>query len=679
MNTTRIAFKHRWLALTVVLLWLIASCSPSEKADEMLLGKGDTPNCSKNWTVLVYAAAHNNLERFEVTSLAEMARVGSSDQINVVVQMDRGTGEKGEYGEEQTSKNTSLIWKGTRRMYIREGTIDYLEDLKEQNSADPQTLANFIQWGIKKYPANHYALFFMDHGNAWAGAFHDDAANARMPLPGIRQGLEDGLAQSAVKQFDIITFHTCLMANLAVATELAPYTRYLIGSEEVLYTDGKVWDYYGTLNYLKNKPNALARDLADAIFDGFTQQCQRVQDKLATKCFDRITYSILDTQHVSELANQVHSLADEIYPWFATEERKWVSLLKSRYATEEYGSWGTSQVVDLKYLTEQLSAQAIPDSWQAKIKDIQETIPKVVIRAHKGRDGTYLGHAMGLSIYFPKTRPLEGNIFNDLKIYSQTKFAQMKANTTSQGWGGLVLTTYLSKAIDAPPKLGPVSTTKGINEVMINSTLDKPMYANYLLAFIAIPDAKAENRMRLIHSLPTAPANNVLASIDLQKVPMLTDQSSTVLAPIKFTDSSMKAWLNHKTDYLVGDINIQVRIQYKDKMYDRLGSIPVSYYPQSGKIIMCQAEYRPRGYEIYGLNMELIKEGDQFRIMNQFIEQTNQEVQVKEEADAEHWFTWDLTKLRVISQALPKTESNYTAGVLLKDLDGKTSLSISHQ
>jgi hypothetical protein len=114
-------------------------------------------------------------------------------------------------------------------------------------------------------------------------------------------------------------------------------------------------------------------------------------------------------------------------------------------------------------------------------------------------------------------------------------------------------------------------------------------------------------------------------------------------------------------------------------MYDRLGSIPVSYYPQSGKIIMCQAEYRPRGYEIYGLNMELIKEGDQFRIMNQFIEQTNQEVQVKEEADAEHWFTWDLTKLRVISQALPKTESNYTAGVLLKDLDGKTSLSISHQ
>src|SRR3954453_792990 len=41
------------------------------------------------WTVLVYMNGDNNLERYAVINFAEMARVGSTDNVTILVQFDR--------------------------------------------------------------------------------------------------------------------------------------------------------------------------------------------------------------------------------------------------------------------------------------------------------------------------------------------------------------------------------------------------------------------------------------------------------------------------------------------------------------------------------------------------------------------------------------------------------------
>ena len=41
------------------------------------------------WTVMVYMAGDNNLESAAMVDLKEMARVGSTSAVNIVVQLDR--------------------------------------------------------------------------------------------------------------------------------------------------------------------------------------------------------------------------------------------------------------------------------------------------------------------------------------------------------------------------------------------------------------------------------------------------------------------------------------------------------------------------------------------------------------------------------------------------------------
>jgi hypothetical protein len=50
------------------------------------------PTAKALWTVLVFLNADNNLESFGVRDFREMARIGSTDKVNVIVQMDRNPG-----------------------------------------------------------------------------------------------------------------------------------------------------------------------------------------------------------------------------------------------------------------------------------------------------------------------------------------------------------------------------------------------------------------------------------------------------------------------------------------------------------------------------------------------------------------------------------------------------------
>ena len=104
------------------------------------------------WTVMVYMAGDNNLDRAALRDIAEMARVGSSDKVNILVQLDRA--------------NDFL----TRRFFITRGggyRKDCIETFEETNTGDPKVLENFMLWAMEKYPANRYFLILWNHGGGW--------------------------------------------------------------------------------------------------------------------------------------------------------------------------------------------------------------------------------------------------------------------------------------------------------------------------------------------------------------------------------------------------------------------------------------------------------------------------------------------------------------------------------
>ena len=112
--------------------------------------KANTP---AKWTVMVYLAGDNNLDGAGVTDLMEMKKVGSNGDLNVVAQFDRAGG-----------KGT------TKRFYLRQATTltaDAVADLGETNCGDPAVLQDFLTWGIKTYPADHYLAVIWNHGAGW--------------------------------------------------------------------------------------------------------------------------------------------------------------------------------------------------------------------------------------------------------------------------------------------------------------------------------------------------------------------------------------------------------------------------------------------------------------------------------------------------------------------------------
>ena len=105
---------------------------------------------------MVYMAADNNLEYFGVQDLNEMEMIGSSEDINIIVQFDRHPDGNANNGY----SNTNGDWYDTRRFVVQQDDdpnifYDYQENetmwtLGELDMSNKDTFEDFLNWGIGK-------------------------------------------------------------------------------------------------------------------------------------------------------------------------------------------------------------------------------------------------------------------------------------------------------------------------------------------------------------------------------------------------------------------------------------------------------------------------------------------------------------------------------------------------
>ncbi len=116
----------------------------------------------KKWTFMVYLDGDNNLEGDGISDFIEMAGVGSNDDINIIVQMDR-------YNGSNNNVETYGDWINTQRFYVTSGMTPIVGSAisdwgdgkgggREVNMADTQALIDFINWTKTNYPADSYLL-----------------------------------------------------------------------------------------------------------------------------------------------------------------------------------------------------------------------------------------------------------------------------------------------------------------------------------------------------------------------------------------------------------------------------------------------------------------------------------------------------------------------------------------
>lgn len=179
-------------------------------------------NASDTYTLMLYMCA-SDLESecgFATEDLNEIMYGYTAGNLNVIVQ----TGGTAEW------QNTVVADDCCQRYQVTEDGLELVDDsLGMQNMADSATLTDFIQYCSSNYAADHYGLVLWDHGGGVVGGYGYDEnfGGDSMSLTEMSRALGD-----ASVHLDMLGFDACLMANFETCLMAAPYTDYLIASEE---------------------------------------------------------------------------------------------------------------------------------------------------------------------------------------------------------------------------------------------------------------------------------------------------------------------------------------------------------------------------------------------------------------------------------------------------------------
>ena len=159
--------------------------------------------------------------------------------------------------------------------------------------AASETLADFIQWGVKSYPAKKYALVLWSHGGGSAtGIFIDELFGGEyMTLDKLNEALSVGGAY-----FEAVIFDACMMANLETASAIREHAKWMIASEELVAGKGTAFGEW--LQQLYHVPEADGRLLGRWVCD---MSMIKYSDNNEKQAQELLTWSVINLSQVERL------------------------------------------------------------------------------------------------------------------------------------------------------------------------------------------------------------------------------------------------------------------------------------------------------------------------------------------------------------------------------------------
>jgi len=248
-----------------------AFAAVSSAADGSAEQSGLKSLARKKWTIMVYMSNRNNLASVTMANIAELESVGSSENFNVVIERARVLPKEGEYGPvERLYIQKSVPKEKSQSIVLQSRPGADLGDWKEAR--------DFVDFSKNNFPAEKYLLIIWNHGSGWA-------SDGKKPIEGT-SGKTRGIAFDDVSDnhittielaalleaaggVDVFASDACFMADIAVNTEIAPYTRYIVASQEMTRNFG--YDYARILNKFDKNPDMSAEGAAVALVDSFAE------------------------------------------------------------------------------------------------------------------------------------------------------------------------------------------------------------------------------------------------------------------------------------------------------------------------------------------------------------------------------------------------------------------------
>lgn len=435
----------------------------------------------KKWCVMVYFAADVDLEEAAMADVAEMKAAGSSPDVDLLAQVNRG------------SFRPIQRYHLQQYTYVKEDLVPQFDDDGSErllyNVNAKQDLIDFVEWCATQSQAEHYALVLWGHGQGWKAddpnpCFVPGAGNPRrsinetvknalagnvpnnsfsfaesMPLAAVadaplelpihlvsgetgfltNEDLKDALAQAKQtfgKNIDILGMDACLMAMAEICCQIDDSVDYLVASEDVVPDES--WPYNSILKLLvENADQATPEDLARLvvwkfIFD-FGEKRKFVTQSICRVGKEGSAANANFTGAVSRLAAALSSQIKK------DPETRWATLIARGQAQSFY----LRDYVDLYDFCRLLSVNCNNDWVSKACEDVMialngqpgssnngnsngngngnGTAPKLVV--DYGTYGASLKRSFGVSVFFPCIGPLP-SCYRELEFCKRTNWHQ---------------------------------------------------------------------------------------------------------------------------------------------------------------------------------------------------------------------------------------------------------------
>ncbi len=423
-------------SLNAVVNFDIATTSP----EQVKALKNQDP---KEWTIVVYMAADNDLELFSRRNLAQLVSLGSNSRITLLVQLDtKIAGGK----------------KITKRYYIEPNRLVITnQNQTGMDSGSPDTLIDCMRWA-STYRAHHFMLILWNHGTGIIdigkprglnpsllfnfnplsnlieldrsipfldfataplidprGICFDDSTGNYLTNQKLEYALQVITQDILKKKIDIIGFDACLMSMIEIANIVRDYAHFMVSSQEVELGTG--WDYQLAFAPLINKkmtPLELARTI---VFSYETAYIKITPD---------YTQSAIDLSSIQELEFNVYEVAHLLTIMLTHQQDKSVrDTVRMCRHNQLCTHFDEPSYIDLHHFYINLlnNLQKMKVHHNSQTKNIQTRLKTLLQEGallikksvQANVTGKNLSNATGISIYFPE-HGIHGS-------YRRTKFA----------------------------------------------------------------------------------------------------------------------------------------------------------------------------------------------------------------------------------------------------------------
>ena len=329
-------------------------------------------------TLLVYLCGAD-IQSDACEDIYEMGIAETGQNVNIVILA--GGAETWDF-DELSGHTRNLV-------EIRDGAFESITDWGWASMGSGQSLLEFLEYGLKNYPARRTGVILWDHGaGSEAGICFDSTTEEEdgLTLLEINQALSDLENRSGGFHLDFFGCDACMMATYEMAAMLSCHDiDFFVASEEL--EPGTGWHYTPWLQALDQNPALSTGQLCQMIVESYMEAGKQANPD------DYLTLSVVDLRKMKPLQEAMEGLGLTLQSGLAGGREAEIRRGRSRLYT--FGSFvdGSWDMVDLGAMLDAYSSFDLGQAAKAR-----QALSEAVLVS---RNTENLGACSGLSVLIP--------------------------------------------------------------------------------------------------------------------------------------------------------------------------------------------------------------------------------------------------------------------------------------